>query len=931
MRSYALAGRRAEALRQYRTCVRILEGELGVPPAPETTALHDNIRSGQVGPPAVGPLPSDALMEELPSHNLPAQPNPFIGREAELAGLLVLVRDPAVRLVTVVGAGGMGKTRLALQAATDLLEDFPEGVWLAELARVSEADAVTDAVARALGVQPQPDRDLADTIVDALGTRQLLLVLDNCEHVLEGVAPLLDKLLAHCPQLTLLATSREALHIPGERLHDLPPMHVPGPEDQLDQLPAADAVRLFVERGKDVRSEFVLVDENAGEIADICRRLDGMPLAIELAAARLRLLSPAEIASRLGDRFGLLTGGARTLQPRQRTLYSTVTWSYELLDEAERTLFNRLSVFRGGFTLQAAEAVGSGDGVGADDVLDLLASLVDKSLVVASQNDGGATRYTLLETLRQYGAERLEERGDTEAVCLRHALYYLELAEEIGALLDLWEDWPGLFQRLDPETDNIASAMRWSLAHDRADIALRLGGALKWWALTRPHHGQSITWLTRALEGSADAAPRDRAKALHALNLYRWFYVLYDEDASRLAALGLEASEEAGDPELVAEALLNVAQAHGVRVTPLAQAIRFVLPKRLQHVGRAAGWSGEREREKAMYEQSLDIARGIHSPPHIVVRASASLARFMELAEGLEALKTLLAQTPHSGRLFVLQHLVGCSFETGNLVQAERHNQEAFEAAGEWGSESYQAAHLYLVGLFSILQGDYERAERALVRCAQLARPCGTMSLLVVASQMLGETAWFQGDVGVAESRWNEALELAEQYGAATDVAGVRRWLSHAVCARGEFDRAETLCRQSMEAYPEGDVVSRTHVMLPLARIALFRGEPTRAKQLFQASVRDSRSWNWGSRIRAFEGLVWAYGALGCHDEAARLLGFLAAERERTGMLLPPVDQPHHDRALKSAREALDPQAFATAWEDGGTLTLEEAVTEATA
>lgn len=907
MTLYAQAGQRAVALRQFRTCVRVLEGELGLSPSPETTALHDQIRSGQLGPARAQPAPIETLWADLPSHNLPAQPNLFIGREQELADLLGLIRDPAVRLVTVVGAGGLGKTRLALQAAADVLGGFPEGVWLAELARVTAHDAVTQAVARALGVQPQPDRDLADTIVDALRTRQLLLVCDNCEHVLDGVAPLLDKLLARCPELKLLATSREALHIPGERLYVLPPMRVPAPEDPPDLLLAADAVYLFVERARDIQPTFAVVDDNAGDVADICRRLDGMPLAIELAAARMRALSPREIAVRLDDRFRLLTGGARTLLPRQQTLHNTVTWSYELLDEAERTLFNRLSVFRGGFTIAAAESTCSGDGVLAGKVLDYLASLVDKSLVVVTLIDGGTTRYRLLETLRQYGAERLKERGETESICLRHALYYVELAEEIGALLDLWEDWAGLYQRLDPETDNIASAMRWSLAHDRADIALRLGSALIWWLFTRPHYGQYTAWLTHALQECDDVAPRYRAKALHTLNFYCWFYNRYDEESPRSAAQELDAAEEAGDPELVALALLSL--------------------------GRIAEWRGQQERALDFYQRSLAAGREA-SNQACIIEASVHIATFRKPDEALAMLRALLLQTPKAGRYFVLQTLSPFVSQAGNLTEAERYGWQAFEEAGELGSDAFQVKQLYMLGVFALLKGDYDRAEWALTQCRRLARHCGAMPLLAEASRVLGETAWYQGDVDLAESRWTEALDLAHQHGDPAGVAEVRQKLSYAVCAKGDIERAEALCRLSLDGFVDGDVFGRGIATLALARVAFFRGDPTRAAELFRICLHDLHlGRNWPDTIRAMEGLAWACAALTRHEETLRLLGFLAAERERTGigMLLPPVDQPHHDNALISAREALGPEAFAAAWEEGAQLTLQEAAAAAMA
>jgi predicted ATPase/DNA-binding SARP family transcriptional activator len=898
MRLLALSGQRGAALAQYEVCRRLLAEELDVEPAQETTALHEMIRSGQVGPTQLSPI--EALLEPLPSHNLPAQPNPFIGRAQELADLLTLIRGPAVRLVTVVGPGGMGKTRLALQATADALEGFPEGVWLVELARVTSSDAVPMAVANALGAQPQSNRDMADTIVDSLQTRELLLLLDNCEHVLDGVVPLAAQLLSRCPQLTVVVTSREALRVPGEQLFEVPPMKLPELDGERHQLTEADAVRLFLARAQSLRPGFALTHENAKSIVDICRRLDGMPLALELAAARTRVLSPEEIVSRLDDRFRLLTAGGRTAPERQQTLHNTVAWSYELLDSPERALFDRLAVFRGGFTLTAAEGVCSGDGVESDDVLDLLTSLVDKSLVVVEQTDDGTMRYRLLETLRQFGAQQLDARGKTETLQLRHARHFLAWVEEMESLLDAWEDWPTQYRQLDPESDNLAAAMRWSLEHNQAELALRMGAALKWWLLTRPQFGQYAVWLKKALTDWQDASPRFRAKALHAINLYGFLWSRYDEASAELAEEELAAAEQAQDPDLVAQALVNM--------------------------GRIASFMGQRERAGALYQQSLAIGREIESQARII-HASVHLAVTREPSETLEMLQTLLPQTPRSWRFGVLSRLAAFSRHYGSLSEAERYSQEAFECAGELGSPAFQADGLNRLGIIAILQGNYERAEQLLGRSRQLARRCGEMLGLFEAVRLTGETAWHQGDVATAERRWSEALDLARQHGGPGDIAEVQRWQSYAACAAGDFDHAERLCQESLQVLLEGDVFGRGGATLALARVALFRGNPTRAVKLFQQSLRYLQ--RLGDRIdtvRTLEGLTWALASLGRGEEATVLLGFLAAHREQRGMVLPPVDQPHHERALSSARKALSQETFAAAWAAGAALTLEEAV-----
>ena len=370
---------------------------------------------------------------EHPSHNLPLELSSFVGRERQIAEVKRLLLG-GNRLLTLTGPGGCGKTRLALAVAFEVMEGFEGGVWLVELASLSDPDLVPQAVASTLGVREAQDRPLIETLSARLGSRKMLLVLDNCEHLVEGCALLADALLRACPNLRILATSREALGIAGERAWLVPSLSLPGgPQNlpPLEELAHYEAVRLFAERAAAVASDFELTEHNAPAVAHLCRGLDGIPLAIELAAARVRVLSVEQIVSRLEDSFGLLTGGSRTALPRQRTLRATIDWSHELLSEKEQVLFQRLSVFAGGFTLEAAEAVCAGDGLELHAMLDLLSRLVDKSLVLVAGQQGGEARYQLLETVRQYGQEKLNESGEEPTIKRHHADFFLKFAEQV--------------------------------------------------------------------------------------------------------------------------------------------------------------------------------------------------------------------------------------------------------------------------------------------------------------------------------------------------------------------------------------------------------------------------------------------------------------------------------------------------------------------
>jgi predicted ATPase len=399
-------------------------------------------------------VPAGAYGDGRRRDDLPIQVSSFVGRKREIAGVEELLA--AHRLVTLTGPGGSGKTRLALAVASEAAQDFRDGAWLVELASLSDPDLVPQSVASVLGVRETPGTPLVDTLSLHLGPSEALLVLDNCEHLVGACAGLAGTLLRSCPQARILATSRQALGVAGEALFDVPPLSLPNPHRLSDpeDLARYEAAQLFVERARALRPDFALTGRNATEVARICYLLDGIPLAIELAAARVKALSVEQIGARLDGSFALLTGG-RTAVPHHRTLRATMDWSYALLTEEEQALLGRLSVFAGDFTLSAAEAVGAGGIIEEIEVLDLLSSLVDKSLVLVSEGDGEA-RYRLLETVRQYGREKLEASGNAGAVRGRHAECYLALAEEAELMSEKQAIW---LERLETEHDNLRTAL----------------------------------------------------------------------------------------------------------------------------------------------------------------------------------------------------------------------------------------------------------------------------------------------------------------------------------------------------------------------------------------------------------------------------------------------------------------------------------------
>ena len=459
-------------------------------------------------------LEHEAMSRSVDSapHNLPLQVNRFIGREREVAAVSELL--VSTRLLTLTGAGGSGKTRLALQVATDLLEEFAQGVWWVELAALSDPLLVPQAVASVVGVPERAGRTVTEALADALRPKHLLLVLDNCEHLLGACVQLIETLLHTCPQAHILVTSREALTITGETTWLVLPLRVPDTYQlpPIDELLTYEAVHLFVERAQVCPAFLHAHPENASAVVQVCRRLDGMPLAIELAAARIRALSVEQIVARLNDAYRLLTGGSRSALPRQQTLRAAMDWSYDLLSPQEQACFRRLSVFAGSFSLEAAEAICAGEPGEAYDVLDILSSLIDKSLVLVEHRSGEA-RYRLLETIRQYGQDKLQEFAEAAQVRRTHRDWYARLAEQAESeLLEAQQE--SVFERLAAEHENLRAALGWSLEQQEAETAAQMGAAIWRFWLLRGHMSEGRSFLERALAGFSEQNAV-RAKALN--------------------------------------------------------------------------------------------------------------------------------------------------------------------------------------------------------------------------------------------------------------------------------------------------------------------------------------------------------------------------------------------------------------------------------
>jgi predicted ATPase/DNA-binding SARP family transcriptional activator/DNA-binding CsgD family transcriptional regulator len=700
MRLYALSGRQGEALRQYGRLLEALSSRLGVEPSASTRALSEEIAAGrfQAAPAhSAGPSTEETARGGVAKHNLPAPRTAFVGREQEMLEVKrALAMTP---LLSLTGAGGSGKTRLALEVARDLVGAYPDGVWLVELAPLSEGKLVPHAVADALGVSEQPGRSLAETLVDDLRNKRLLLVLDNCEHLIDAAAQLADILLSSCPRLRVLATGREALAVEGELVWLVDPLSFPDADRDGDRdthrAPAAgelaryDAVRLFVERARLRSPHFELRAENAGAVAQICRRLEGMPLAIELAAARVGTLPVEQISERLEDSLKLLRGDSRTAAPRQRTLRATLDWSHKLLLAEERALLRRLSAFAGSWTLEAAETVGTGDGIQEEDVCELLTNLMDKSLVFAEARAGEVVRYRLLEPIRQYARERLEQSGEADAFLRRHAEFFLTIGEEAEPQLSgaQQQEWA---ERLEEEHDNLRAALSWSLEKE-PEMALRLAGALaRFWEM-RARFLEGSRWLEAALRQSDQADVATRAKLLSEAGTFAWHRGDYDR-ALVLHGEALALYRQVGNDSGVAFALLCLGTQH--------------LEK------------GDNERAAPLYEAALALSRRIGDRRDIAfaVRSLAEVARRRDEYEraktlGMESI-ALAREMEDNWELGRNMGWVGMlTLWSGNdHSSAERFLKEALGLLRQFGDWMYAA---YCLEGFAGLAGAREQGARA--------------------------------------------------------------------------------------------------------------------------------------------------------------------------------------------------------------------------
>jgi predicted ATPase/DNA-binding CsgD family transcriptional regulator len=838
---------------------------------------------------------------------LPVGVAAFVGRERERAKVADLVAEG--RVVTLTGSGGCGKTRLAVEVAGDVASRFSDGACWVDLQGVSESRLVAPAISAAVDVHERPGQALTDTLAEQLQARHLLVVLDNCEHLVVACAELVGGLSSACPQLHLLATSRVPLVVEGEATFEVTGLPVPDPDaSSASTVAAAEAARLFEVRARQVAADFRIGDDNASAVAEICRRLDGIPLAIELAAARVRVLAPGQIAVGLSHRFGLLTGGARGAPARQRTLEASLDWSYDLLDDVQQLALARLSVFAGSFELDAAEAVVGGEGIDGGDVLDLVAGLVEQSLLQVAQRRGSA-RYRLLETIREYARQRLSELDDPDRVRGRHLEFHVGLAGRAQAGLAGGQPEPWV-ARLATDLDDLRAAMDWAVeAGDLQALVDLTERIVRFW-FDRGLSGEMYRRLHDAVEGRG-AGDDERVRGLTTAALLALVSEL--ANAHRSASQAVDAARAAGVGGALALGLSVRASAGAVSGLSTSEQVDADVAEAVERAEQC-GDAATHAFVLALAGWTLLRSRTIDAGCRLLDQA-IKVSETAEIAFHLPAAHAVLGLWPvFSGRLDRTRH----------------HAQRGWELARQVGRPGWEAGGLAGLGAADVLQGAHGQAQDWLSKAqAVLRRPGleGTEYDMLV-RPWVALSAYASGDMETARATAAEIVRIGRRRGSRWDES-IGEWLLGVLAhdqerhddARAHLETSRALSTDTRLPWPLG------RSLLGLAELAEEDEDLEEAWELAHAGL--ELLDDYGDRVgaaAALETIADLTVALGEAERALRLLAASQRFHTDTGIGRFPIQADRFDRARNTARGALDPTDATASWVAGGELSLEDAV-----
>lgn len=807
-------------------------------------------------------FPPLQTLNDIPN-NLPIQLTSFIGRENEIAELVQQVNDHL--LVTLTGSGGVGKTRLSLQVAAEVLDLFPDGVWFLELAPITDPALVPSALAKLLGLRESSEskQSINDLICNYLQSRKVLLILDNCEHLIDACAHLVDQVLRKCKQVKVLASSREALGVAGEMAWHVPSLslpdqdHLPSPE----QLSQYAAVRLFIDRATLIQPHFQVSKENAPAIAQVCARLDGIPLALELAAARVNVLSIEQISKRLDDRFRLLTGGSRTALPRQQTLRAMIDWSYNLLSEQESLLFRRLSVFVGGWSLEAAEAVCAGDGLEADLVLDLLSQLVNKSLISMTEEEGEC-RYHRLETIRQYTREKLFATDEAARIRDKHLDYFIQLGEQgfeelLGPFDLVW------INKLELDNDNFRAALNWSLESPDLDPqkALQLSGALQDFWDTRGYTSEGYQWLTEALKKAPEEPTSFRCRAIL---------------GATLMCIRLSRYKVA---ETTSQESLVMARQLGIVPLTIRSLIYF------------ATTTQDMIESKKLHKEAIELSRKSPGQPQLA------------WALGIWAL-----------------------WYSKDVLEVDLYIKEAYEIAQKKGNAREKAMVILQYGGIEMRRNHFESAINLLQECLGLFKCLKEKHYTAHSLLILGRVATRQADFAAASKFEEEALQTLKDLsdrGCSVECLFHLGWNAF---LSGELDQADHFFQTSLSICREFDLVDLSEISnFGLGRLAVFKKDFQSAKSYFLQTLQTNNRSIASSHYFLTYCLEAVCSVPGLKPETtAQILGGVQTIRDQKGYFL---SEPEHrlvDPLFEELRKQLGKVAFESEFAAGKTLTSEQ-------